>query len=89
MSYLGISFGKRAPKAIKELKSFARTFDRDAEVRIDAGLNHFVWSRGIRHLPTHVRVRMTLEEEDDKHIITLSHVAVSSYKGLLTVNAEE
>ncbi len=32
---------------------------------------------------------MTLEEEDDKHIITLSHVAVSSYKGLLTVNAEE
>ncbi|KAG9391696.1 Ribosomal protein L31e [Carpediemonas membranifera] len=83
-----VTFSKRAPKAIKELRAYAHTFSREAEVRIDAALNHYVWSKGIRHLPNSVRVRMVLEEEDDKHIITLSHVAVTSFKGLLTEKCE-
>ena len=34
------------------------------QVRIDPALNRFVWSRGIRNVPTRVRVRMSRKRSD-------------------------
>ena len=40
-------FKKRAPKAIREIKKFAEGMMGTQDVRIDTGLNKFVWSQGI------------------------------------------
>ena len=40
-----ITFKKRAPKAIKEIKKFATKHMRTSDVRIDVKLNKAVWSR--------------------------------------------
>lgn len=64
------------------------------DVRIDSKLNKYIWSKGIRFLPTRVRVRITRqknnrqknENEDSKvKMFTLvQHVPVESFKGLQT-----
>lgn len=40
-----ITFKKRAPKAIKEIKKFATKHMRTSDVRVDVKLNKAVWSR--------------------------------------------
>ena len=40
-----ITFKKRAPKAIKEIKKFASKHMRTSDVRVDVKLNKAVWSR--------------------------------------------
>lgn len=39
---------KKAPRAMKEIKSFARKQMRTRDVRIDSRVNKFIWSRGIK-----------------------------------------
>ena len=51
-----ITFKKRAPKAIKEIKKFATKHMRTSDVRVDVKLNKAVWSRvrdSLAHVPFH------------------------------------
>ena len=40
-----VSFKKRAPRAVKEIKKFAQKAMQTSDVRIDVKLNKAVWSR--------------------------------------------
>lgn len=40
-----VSFKKRAPKAIKEIKKFAQKHMKTTDVRIDVKLNKAVWAK--------------------------------------------
>ena len=88
-----ITFKKKAPRAIKEIKKFAEKAMGTKDVRIDAKLNKFVWSRGVRNVPTRVRVRLSRkrseDEDSDEKLYTLAQlVEVSSFKGLQTENVD-
>ena len=43
-----VTYKKRAPRAIKEIRKFAQKQMRTEDVRIDVRLNKFIWSRGIK-----------------------------------------
>ena len=84
-------FKRRAPRAIKEIRKFAQKAMGTQDVRIDARLNKYVWSTGIKNPPTRVRVRLSRkrndDEEADEKLYTLAQlVEVSSFKGLQTEN---
>ena len=49
-----ITFKKRAPKAIKEIKKFATKHMRTSDVRVDVKLNKAVWSRVRSCIPEHL-----------------------------------
>jgi large subunit ribosomal protein L31e len=90
----GIQFKKRAPRAVKEIKKFAQKVMGTKDVRIDVKLNKFVWSQGIRSVPTRVRVRLSRkrnedEEAKEKMYTLVTYVPVSSFKGLVTKTIEE
>ena len=40
-----VSFKKRAPRAVKEIKKFAQKAMKTQDVRVDVKLNKAVWSR--------------------------------------------
>jgi len=89
----GIGFKYRAGRAIKEIRKFATQQMGTEDVRVDTKLNKFVWSKGIRNVPFHVRVRLARrrnEDEDSVHkLYTLvTHVPVDSYKRLTTTNVD-
>jgi len=86
------TFKKRAPRAIKAIQQFAEKAMGTKDVRIDAKLNKYVWSKGIRNVPTRVRVRLSRrrkeddgDDEDGAALYTLAQlVEVPSFKGLQT-----
>ncbi|KAG7350320.1 50S ribosomal protein L31e [Nitzschia inconspicua] len=85
---------RRAPRAVKEIRKFAQKAMGTQDVRIDAGLNKYVWATGIKNTPTRVRVRLSRkrnEDEDaDEKLYTLAQlVPVSSFKGLQTETVVE
>jgi len=88
-----ITFKKKAPRAIKEIRKFAEKAMGTKDVRIDAKLNKYVWATGIRKIPVRVRVRLSRkrneDEEADEKLYTLAQlVEVSSFKGLQTENVD-
>ncbi|EOD14536.1 hypothetical protein EMIHUDRAFT_446872 [Emiliania huxleyi CCMP1516] len=92
----GIGFKKRAPRAVKEVKAFAKKMMGTDDVRVDTKLNKFLWSQGIKAVPGRVRVRLARKRNDDEEatdkLYTLcTHVVVErhQYKGLQTVNVDE
>lgn len=89
-----ISFKKRAPRALKEIRRFAAATMGTKEVRIDQKVNQEVWKQGIRHVPFRVRVRLSrrrndAEDAEEKMYTLVSLVPVASFKGLQTVNVDE
>eukprot|EP01035_Chromulina_nebulosa_P018561 gene18561-24284_t len=90
----GVTFKNRAPRAIREIKLFARKAYKTIDVRIDPGLNKYVWSRGIKNLPKKIRLRLSRrrnedEEAKEKLYTIVSHVPVTDFKGLETENVDE
>merc|ERR1712113_748649 len=82
----GVSFKKRAPRAMKEMGT--------PDVRIDTRLNKAVWSKGIRNVPYRMRVRLSRKRNEDedspnKLYTLVTYVPVTTYKGLQTVNVDE
>merc|ERR1719251_197470 len=81
-----VSFKKRAPRAIKEIKKFAQQMMGTTDVRVDPGLNKAVWDKGVRNVPYRIRVRLSRKRNEDKHkgaFYTLcQHEQVDSFKGL-------
>uniref|UniRef100_A0A7S3PMV4 60S ribosomal protein L31 n=1 Tax=Aplanochytrium stocchinoi TaxID=215587 RepID=A0A7S3PMV4_9STRA len=89
-----ITFKRKAPRAVREIKKFAEKAMGTKDVRIDSKLNKFVWSKGVRNVPHRVRVRLSRkrnEDEDAKEkLYTLvQHVEVTSFKGLQTEKVDE
>merc|ERR1719284_1499234 len=92
----GVGFKKRAPRAVKEVKAFAKKMMGTDDVRVDTKLNKFLWSQGIKGVPGRVRVRLARKRNDDEEaaekLYTLCmHVPVEryQYKGLQTQVVDE
>lgn len=89
----GISFKKRAPRAIKEIRKFAELQMGTPDVRIDTRLNKQLWSKGIRNVPFRVRVRLSRRRNDDEDSVNklftlVTYVPVATFKGLQTENVD-
>jgi large subunit ribosomal protein L31e len=90
----GKSFKKRAPHAIKSIRTFAEKQMGTKDVRVDNSLNEAVWKQGIKNVPHRIRVRLERrrnEAEDAKEPLFthVTYVPVTSFKGLLTQTIEQ
>jgi len=86
----GRSFKKRAPWAVKSVVAFAQKTMGTSDVRLDPKLNQAVWAQGIKTVPHRLRVRLERKRSDDENAkeklyTYVSHVPVSSFKGLQTI----
>ncbi|KAJ5115679.1 hypothetical protein N7456_000027 [Penicillium angulare] len=90
----GVSFKKRAPRAIKEIRAFAEQAMGTKDVRVDPQLNKKVWEAGIKGVPFRLRVRISRKRNDEEgaeHRL-YSHVQavnVKNPKGLHTATVDE
>ena len=89
----GITFKKRAARAIRELKKFAKKEMKTSDVRIDTNLNKKVWANGVKGTDTRLRIRLARrrnEDEDAKEEMktTVYHVE-GTVKGLGTEVVQE
>ena len=87
-------FKKRAPKAIRAIKEFAKKTMGTRDVRLDVSVNKYVWSKGVRSVPHRIRVNLTRkanEDEDarEKMYTLVTYVPVETFKGLSTKVVEE
>eukprot|EP00612_Vaucheria_litorea_P002764 CAMPEP_0171459448 /NCGR_PEP_ID=MMETSP0945-20130129/4728_1 /TAXON_ID=109269 /ORGANISM="Vaucheria litorea, Strain CCMP2940" /LENGTH=122 /DNA_ID=CAMNT_0011985469 /DNA_START=16 /DNA_END=384 /DNA_ORIENTATION=- len=87
----GTTFKKRGPKALKQVRKFAREEMRTRDVRIDTKLNAFLFSKGIRNVPKRVRVRLSRkrnedEDAEEKAYTLVEYVPCVDFKGLRTEN---
>ena len=64
---------QRAKRAINVIKEFARHHMKIEQVKLEEDVSHLIWSRGIKHPPRKIRVRMTKMEE--------GYILVSKYEG--------
>ena len=88
----GRTFHKRAPTAVKKIREFAHGLMRTKDNRVDASLNNFLWSRGVKGVPKRVRVliqRKVAEQGENasgrKHLYSvISYVPCEDFSGQLT-----
>jgi len=89
-----VTFKRKAPTAIREIKKFAAVHMRTSDNRVTVGLNQFVWSKGIKSVPGKVRVRLQRKKNEDedaeeKLYTLISYVPEPSLKGLLTETVKD
>ncbi|KAK4100658.1 60S ribosomal protein L31 [Parathielavia hyrcaniae] len=90
----GVTFKKRAPRAIKEIKAFATQAMGTTDVRVDPQLNKKVWEQGVKGVPYRLRIRISRRRNDEegakeKLYSYVQAVNVKNPKGLHTVVVEE
>jgi len=90
----GATFKKRAPRAIKAIRTFAAKTMGTADVRLDPTLNQSVWAKGIKQVPHRIRVRISRRRNDaedakEKLYSYVSFVPVTNFKGLETQTVDE
>ncbi|KAL4878724.1 carbon-nitrogen hydrolase [Aspergillus karnatakaensis] len=90
----GVSFKKRAPRAIKEIRAFATRAMGTTDVRLDPQLNKKVWEAGIKGVPFRLRVRIARKRNDEegakeKLYSYVQAVNVKEPKGLHTTVVDE
>ena len=88
------TFKKKAPRAIRAIKKFAKQHMGTEDVRIDTALNKYIWSKGVRNVPYRVRVRLARrrneDEESAQKLYTLVQVVeVPTFKGLQTETVDD
>jgi len=71
---------------MKAIRKFAAQAMKTSDVRLDPQLNKQIWTRGIKTVPTRVRVRLSRRRNDDeeakeKLYTYVSYVPVASFKG--------
>jgi len=64
---------QRAKRAVNVIKEFARHHMKIEQIKLEEDVSHLLWSRGIKHPPRKIRVRMTKTDE--------GYVLVSKYEG--------
>jgi len=72
---------QRAKRAINMVKEFARHHMKTEQVKIEEDVSHLLWSRGIKHPPRKIRVRMT--KTDDGYVL------ISKYDGEESIGKED
>ncbi|RMZ88648.1 hypothetical protein DV736_g4125, partial [Chaetothyriales sp. CBS 134916] len=92
----GVSFKKRAPRAIKEIRKFAVQAMGTNDVRLDPQLNKRVWESGIKGVPHRLRVRISRKRNDEEgakeklySYVQAVNVKDREAKGLQTVVVED
>ncbi|KAI5310577.1 60S ribosomal protein L31 [Ascosphaera atra] len=90
----GVSFKKRAPRAIKEIRAFTERAMGTKDVRLDPQLNKKVWESGIKGVPFRLRVRISRKRNDEegakeKLYSFVQAVNVKEPKGLQTTVIED
>lgn len=84
------TFKKKAPRAVKAIKTFVTKMMKTADVRIDPKLNQFVWGQGIRNLPHKVRVRISRKRNEEEgntkgdFYSLVQHVHIEEFTNRLT-----
>ena len=77
---------KRAPRALKTVKTFVEKLTRANRVVISPRVNKFLWQKGVVHVPRRVRIQATVKthQNDDKtqRVAVVELVPVASFKGL-------
>lgn len=53
----------RAPRAVREVKYFLTKHMKAEEVKIDASINEFIWERGLKKIPSKVKVKAVKDDE--------------------------
>eukprot|EP01023_Acetabularia_acetabulum_P068333 TRINITY_DN965_c0_g1_i1.p2 TRINITY_DN965_c0_g1~~TRINITY_DN965_c0_g1_i1.p2 ORF type:complete len:116 (-),score=17.48 TRINITY_DN965_c0_g1_i1:167-514(-) len=88
-------FKKRAPRAIKEIRKLAQKVMCTKDVRLDVKLNKAVWSRGVRSLPTRLRIVISRRRNDDEEAkedmysyVTVADVQEFKGKGVVCLDDE-
>ncbi|KAK9822172.1 hypothetical protein WJX81_004885 [Elliptochloris bilobata] len=61
-----VTFKKKAPRAVKEVRKFAQKMMKTSDVRLDVKLNKEIWSKGIRNVPFRLRIRIERRRNDDE-----------------------
>jgi len=89
----GIAFKEKAPRALREIKKFAKKQMGTNDVRVDTRLNKFLWSKGVRNVPYRVRVRLSRKRNDDEdakeRMYTLvTYLPVPTFDNLVTRNVQ-
>lgn len=84
----GIQYKKCAPRAVRELKKFATKQMGTKDVRIDTTLNQRIWAKGIRFLPTRLRVRLHRKRNEAENAVEpfytlITAVDCTNFKGLV------
>ncbi|KAE8145852.1 ribosomal protein L31e-domain-containing protein [Aspergillus avenaceus] len=90
----GVSFKKRAPRAIKEIRAFAERAMGTKDVRVDPALNKKVWEAGVKGVPYRLRVRISRKRNDEENakekLYSMVYaVNVKDVKGLHTAVVDE
>ena len=86
------TFHKRAPIAVKRIKTFVKRLMKTKDNRIDSSLNTYLWSRGVKGVPSRVRVNIQRKVAENpegntktkKFYTVISNVTVPTFKGLTT-----
>ena len=63
---------QRAKRAVNMIKEFARHHMKIEQIKLEEDVSHLLWSRGIKHPPRKIRVRMTKTDE--------GYILVSKYE---------
>ena len=64
---------QRAKRAINMIKEFARHHMKMEQVKLEEDVSHLIWSKGFKHPPRKIRVRMTRTDE--------GYIFESNYEG--------
>lgn len=65
----------RAPRAIREVKYFLEKHMKADTVKIDSSINEFIWERGIKKIPSKIKVKAVVEYEDDEEKVVEASLA--------------
>merc|ERR1712196_479623 len=94
------TFKKRAPRAVRAIRKFAKDKMGTEDVRVHPQLNKAVWSKGCKNVPHRIRVRCERRRNDDedakeKLYTIVTHVMVDTtapkkgFKSLQTTVVED
>lgn len=72
---------QRAKRAINMMREFATRHMKSENVKIEEDVSHLIWSRGIRHPPRKIRVKLTKDED--------GMVLISKYQEEITKTKKE
>lgn len=59
----------RAPRAIREVRNFLIKHMKVEHIVIDASINEKIWERGIQKIPSKIKVKATVIEDDDEKFV--------------------
>ncbi len=87
LGWLKVPRWRRAEKAVKFLREFAKRHMKGEEVVIDPEVNKIIWSRGAKNPPRKIRVLM--EKKENIVYVKLPEVRRHEVSGEGRVQAEE